>query len=684
MKKIKKALMGVTALLMAFSMTAICACSNSNKNDQNNENTDNTHQDDNQQDGGDKNDPTPAAKSEEDKVLEAIATQSIKGLDIAINSETKIKSTSYACDENGVKASGATESVQWTKNVEETSEKITLSPYEFDMISKSTGYILNKDGSAVDDTKDPHIYNTYNFMRGGKMFSADDDENIEISKLTLSYDSSFEMPAAVTGILQDIPEDGIPAKLASPVSGIINLGKEYDGVSFADKKLTVNLNKVAYGAYNDVLQVIEGLDEDTTVGEIIDAKPVKVLIQSLTYGLKATDVHDKVVTILTEKLAPEGATEAQKKALADILKVITAPAAEDDVYTYIKNNLQSKEFTGMLISQLTGEPVSSMIAPLSEFKIMEVVELVSGILGGGSGNGDIQQGDSQQSGSQQSSGAQTLADTGTTEEEAPTMTMEQVKAMISQYLDAVTVTEDKITITDPDSPTELSAMSIVYSVGDDYKVTSVALNTSMVTQSSYIDNRAPGEYNKTDSLISGTSSVVIDLFSDVTLVDISENKVATQKRVYNDGVYYSNNSLGYVTVLPSDIETNPDAKEEHYGIYAGVEVKNGVMGKVKFYTCDDAETYTEIPDCVENDGSVVLNYNVGSDKVIEGYVYTVELIPNEYTPWLMIDLATQGNVITDISKYDCQLDNDNLQIYIETKLVTETSTVAEILAADAK
>ena len=436
MKKLNKALLGVTALVMAFSVSAMAACGG------------------NGDEGGNPNDPNSeqAFKSSDvKKAVEAFGQQHFKAISVEYSADMIINTASYDCDKDGKKLADATENNYSYSLLSTSTEKMNLRTFEMDDIAHSISKDLDEDGKIVEDSERER-YN-YNFIRDGYSYDLYSQTEItDFSKAEFEEPWAIDMPAEVLAILAAMPEEGVPADLMTPVTAIMRLADIYDGASYANKKLTVNFNKVAYQLYTEVLTVIEGLNEDTTVGELIGKTPVKNLLQSFTYGIDAKEIYDEVY----DMFAGEGSDPAMK-AQIDKLPV---PEEKEGVYSYLVKLLESKDVAELLFSMAAPGMPASAIAPIAQFTVIDIVTMFMG----GAGEGEV-----------------------SLQMEAAAPTMAQIKAMVKQMLNQyVTVTQDKVTVTMPDEKVEVSALEIVFEVGDDYSVSSVSLSADVVMESSSV------------------------------------------------------------------------------------------------------------------------------------------------------------------------------------------------------
>ncbi len=432
--------MGLTATVMAFSMTAMTACV----------------------DG--------STDANVNKVIEASRNQSVKAMGIEATINTNSKTTSYTCDDKGVMLEGETKKEASFSNSSTVTEKVNFANFAMDMIVH---------GSSVSQE-----YYNYNFMRDGASYYTNSVQEItDFSNVTLTL-SQNNMLGQLDALLAQMPEGGASADTLSVIS-IINLAKIYDGVTFADKKLTVNFNKVAYKLYSEVLEVIENLDDNTTVGDIIGAAPVKNLIDSLTYGTDAKEVFDELVKML-ESASSAAAGEASQGSMVEaILAALPQPTEGESVYAYLVRLLGSGELK-MLFAQMTG---ANLTKPVSELTLAEILPLFG-----------IQQ--------------------------APTM--DEIKAMVKGVLDQyVAVTEDKVTVTiGKDKTTEVSAVELVFNVGDDYSVSSVTVNAEVVVSYTQISPTGYSSYVRTDSEYKMSLTANVELAkTEYTLTDISKAKI---------------------------------------------------------------------------------------------------------------------------------------------------------------
>ena len=503
MKKIKKALMGITALLMAFSVSALCACT----------------PDDNPESGK----PEQGAKPVAVKVIDAYKDQTVKGISFTSLTESVVTAKSYACDEKGVKLADAEEQSQKSKSTAHESGKTNadFTNLTADYFTDTKSEALRADGS-VDVTQKASHYYSYMFMRGGNIFTyASEETTTDFSKAVLSYQGSIKdaLPEGVTieDALGAMEETGLGSVTSLPVSLILNLSNDFGGVTETSGKVTVDFNKVTYNAYNSVLEVIEGLDENTTVADLIGTKPVKSLVEALTYGIDAKTLYDSV----TAEFGGENADASVK----EIIKNIPAPEEGNSVYEYIVSLINSKDFAGFIVSSITGQPVSSAIAPFAEFKIADVMALIAQI----GGTGTISP----------SPVAEAESDAG-----MGMLTTEQIKAMAKAALgEYVSVTEDKFTVSMGYTEIGVSDLKLDFSVNDNYEITELDITGKATTDSLTV--RGIG-HDGVNSYYANKVTVDMDIsysvyFSviDLGYEDIDNCNVTSRVEELGEGVYYA-------------------------------------------------------------------------------------------------------------------------------------------------
>ncbi|MDE6791128.1 MAG: hypothetical protein K2J61_05350, partial [Clostridia bacterium] len=596
MSKFKKAIMGVTALVMAFSMTALAGCANGNDNKD--------PSDPNNPNGPSEGTLVSPAKTDTVKVLERIQTQSFKAASMQYALDTKSMCTSYDSDEDGKILENATKQTAGEHNKTSGNAKINVKNYELDATSHYFEEALDAEGKKVANTERESY--SYMFSRGGHLFSAYDEgkEITDFSDVTLQYFGDMELPAELKAMLDALPANGMPAQELTPLSAILNLAETYGGATFADKKLTINFNKTAYGLYNDVLAVIESLTEDTKVGDVIKAKPVKALIESLTYGVSAKDILDQVAAMAggeagASTLEGESEGDSGLAMIGAMLEILPEAAEGESVYDYLVKVLESKDVAEAIFKMIAPTLPASAVAPIAQFKVIELLQLIAA-----------------------SMQPPQNPDQGTTmsavvyEESAGGMqqvTMAQIKKQIKDYLNQmVSVTEDKVTVTMPESAYEVSALEFVYTVGDDYAVSSVAVSGSVNEKTSYVrGNGHDGEYSYQNNEIENDyklSAFIEFAASEYTLTDINDNEVEALTQNYENKTYYSRNPA--ITVINNATQTETR-------VYVGVTLQDETITEVAAYTRGNGETYTKINGCVWENGTISFNVEGAGDLVYE-------------------------------------------------------------------
>lgn len=529
MTNLKKALMGVTALVMAFSLTAITACTKKGGNEGGNGGNEGGN-------GGNGGGGTTVV-ADVDKIMEAAAKQTVGGITAAYTINNTINSTTYESDENGVKKPDAEEMTSVRKQKTVSSAKIDLNT-------------LNIDASEVESTEESSIYGSYDyttygysFIRDGKVFNY--SAHAEVTDFTgkiLTYNEDeaslgdFAGENVTLSMLGPVlTEEGV---IGMPFNAVINLGKTYESTTFADGKLTINLNKVAYKAYNEVLAVIEGLTEESTMGGLIESTPVKNLIDSLTYGLTAKDLYDDLTAqVAGQPAAQEESTEAP--GMASIFGMLPAPEEGASVHSYLVTVLKDETFSKAILSMaMLPEEAITAIGTLYAFPVITFVNLMMAMMPGSGDDIVGEGGDTEDMRAVPYEG----------EEEMPTLTMEQVKAMVKGMLDeAVVVTEDKATISVEGEVVELTGLAVELNVNDKYEIETAKFVCNYVNNFVYISDNGyfnGEEYvdNYSAEKSETTGSLVATLTLSATapaLTNINDNYVSDSDVEFEaNGAYY--------------------------------------------------------------------------------------------------------------------------------------------------
>lgn len=529
MTKTKKALMGLTALLMAFSMTAFTACSNSNNNNNNNNNNENNNNNNNENNN---DNPGTVTLTDAEKIMAAAAKQSVAGVSVNYSLISDVTTNMYESDEDGVKKPDGQEMTMYSKGTSGAKATVDLTSFNVDSSNYSVNKEVDKDGKEVADSESNYSEYSYDYVRDGKSFWYNSNAEVtDITKVALQYDGesedgedvSFDTVTTIDGVM------GVP------FNTIINLSKVYESNTYSNGKLTINLNKVAHKLYNEVLAVLDGLKETSTVGEVIESKPVKNLMDSLTYGYTAKGIYDEVKTALGGDQM-----DAQTKAIFDLVPV---PAEGASVHTYLVSVLKDKEFAGKIMAMINPNAPSSAVAPLYDFTVLDVVKIVMSMMQNG-GNEKPNQGNTEQG------GVATLAEEseGENTEASQEITVEALKAMAKQYLnEMVSITEDKVTISTEYATVEVSALTAEISVNDKYEITSVKASGDVKAVSVMAHHVGDDAYMgiETDTTAKFEATVNISATAPA-LTDISNNDVISD--VANpevNGAYYYVASFGH-------------------------------------------------------------------------------------------------------------------------------------------
>lgn len=682
MKKFKKALIGITSLVMAFSMTAICACTGGNQSGNQGDTPGGIAGDDNNpggSHGGEQGGNTEQPKSDAQKIIEAFQKQNIKAVGIEYSFESTEEYTGYASEADGTKLGNAITTVNCWHNVFSGTQRINIQDLEIDASDYNLTEELDKDGNVVADSESNREGYSYSFIRGGYEFYTNSEVEItDFSKVTFEGGNSMEMPEQLSAMLAQLPESGATGDMLAPVAAILNLADIYGGATFADKKLTVDLNKVAYKLYTEVLAEIDALDENTTVAELIAAKPVKNLLQSLTYGVDAKKIVDELKKNFTsgenktESLAEEGNGEqaAAMAMVAELVKVLPDAEEGESVYDYLVKTLNSKDFGAAVIGLLTGSPVDVPVA-LGDFKVMQIVSLVTKITTPPTTPPDPGY-------DYQSGGVSAQA-----EDAQPEMTMEQVKELIKGYLNMVTVTEDKVTVaTGESSDTELSALKLVLAVGDDYTVSSVSFSGNMKTTYSSVDKTfevTDGETGEvtvcyTASKGSETSTITAEIKlseDEYSLTDINGNKVTYTEYELQDQIGYA-----YCGRIYDNAE---GAEKSLYDVYVGLDIEGGQVV--------DVNAYLSVWDETTHQNTHVLIESSEFDGT--SVSFTIEGIATcEYVVEWSYEYGDKGDLYINVEQGDCNAIGAEVSLYelflyngnsVSARRISLENTVSEII-----
>ncbi len=628
MKKIKKALMGITALVMAFSMTAMTAC-DTGSNPENNKKPD-TEQTDPTKPGGDDTDPTKPggddtdptkpggetpAKTDAEKIMDASAAQTVGGMTTNIAVKAAVTEATYDSDAEGNKLESATEEKEYSKGTITIDGAVDLSTMNVDASMEMLSYYVDEKGAKIPDS-DQNMYN-YSYVRDGYTFNYSGETKVtDFSKVVFGMEAPTQDESlVVTGV------EGVS------LNPIIYLGKAYEANSFANKKLTINLNKVVHGLYTDVLEEIEGLTETTKIGEIIESAPVKNLIDALTYGVTAKDIYDAVIAQLPEMPEDPSQMDQQTAMVMAIVGLIPVPEEGASVHAYLVSVLKNKEFLDSIMSMINPEAPSMGMA-MYDFAVIDIINMLMS-MGGGSEQNPGGSGSTEQT-PEAGGNASTLAETdaGSQPGEVPQMTMEQIKLMVKGLLaQYVNVTEDKVTVNVEYTTVEVSALQMVFAVNDNYEIVSTEITGNVAVEN--ITIRGNGISPETMTYMTYVETVEAELkatiaFNEtVTLKDISGYKVAqvsyaypekseetlllTWQKASNQKIYYR----AYSTIANGEVEVIIYSRNGNNNATSTVKT---ITESGSYDITVNGTTYTFDVEIVDK-GS-----NIGIDNM-DGYIY---------------------------------------------------------------
>lgn len=601
MSKIKRALMGLTALFVAFSMSAVTACTVDNNN--NNGNGGNTEQGNQggggngseNQGGGNQGVSTDTAVK---NIMAVNAEQTYAGVTANYSLGSTTNNNYYDCYENGFKKLFA------------STYTVTLNQVMKGTAAADFG-TMNADLTSAVITEEPDGYGntiawseySYAFTRGGKGFYYTSNRQVtDFSTVTLLYGGDASEVQGGEGNPWGDMLSGSDA-LGTAFNAVINVGSVYNAVSFANGKLTINLNKVAYNAYNEVLGVIDDLTETSTVGEVFETDPVKNLIDSLTYGRTAKDIYDTLVAqagspSVTDAASGNGdglaedengdVNDEQFAGAEAIFALLPVPEEGSSVHSYLVTVLKDGDFSKAVLGTALGftEEEVEEIGTLYDLTVLRLVLQIQQMTQ--SGEGDAAGG----------TGTEGRADLPSS------LTMAIIKATIKGMLgETVSATKDKFTLdmqylTGEALTLGFTGVSAEFTVNEQFEIVEMRAASNITADGKQVTEVAEGEYRACESKSTGELEAVIQVNAVAPeLTDIDDCAVDT----YDLAVVAGKSYFGIYEVEGVEYEVVVTAGEaDGQGNYAitGIAVrrKGGAPVGTEIVLDQDSLGSTYLPD----------------------------------------------------------------------------------------
>lgn len=132
--------------------------------------------------------------------------------------------------------------------------------------------------------------------------------------------------------------------------------------------ITLDVNKMIYGVYDYIRQIVNNITPNTTVSGLLKCSAVKYYIEAYTAGMTAQDLFDTVMEIIAGAGGSGGpSTGTTPMALADIPEnsplAAVMPLQDEGVYDYIVRLANSQD-----VATLLGSP-----APIGATKIADML-----------------------------------------------------------------------------------------------------------------------------------------------------------------------------------------------------------------------------------------------------------------------------------------------------------------------
>lgn len=380
MKTLKKMLIGVVSVIMAMSMAAFAACGSTDNtgNGGNNNQTDGGNTEGGNEDGGNTGD----TQTDEEKALAQLfeAVQNL-GTSAAFQVDIEGKNTKN----NYVSVDG-----EFGTEPDETHESEITAKLSVKMnIADGNADIVAESQQRRDKQTTSSMYG-YAFIRDWNIFETSSDEKItDFSGVELNYANTIPvgeyaemLPETANIDLYEVAN----SVLALPAPLLASVAIQYDAVSISSAGIKIDINAMLYGMYTKVVETIQSIELDTTVGDLINSDLVKGLIDAVTYDVTSAELVDVIIEVLDSgvidaAIAAAGSqgnagvttyavtTADTQVSVSQVIKALLPEAGEDEsVHSYLVKVLNSEQIAtalgmeGTVIADLTVESILALMA----------------------------------------------------------------------------------------------------------------------------------------------------------------------------------------------------------------------------------------------------------------------------------------------------------------------------------
>lgn len=389
-------LIGVVSVIMAMSMAAFAACGSTDNtgNGGNNNQTDGGNTEGGNEDGGNTGD----TQTDEEKALAQLfeAVQN-PGTSFAAQLDMDGKSTNKSYKTVNGEYGAEPDEVSESQVGASLSAKLNLADGNGDLVAETW---------ESEDQQELYSQYNYVFIRDWNVFTLSSNEEMtDYEGVELNYSTTVPvgeyaemLPETANIDLYEVAN----SVLALPAPLLASVAIQYDAVSISSTGIKIDINAMLYGMYTKVVETIQSIELDTTVGDLINSDLVKGLIDAVTYDVTSAELVDVIIEVLDSgvidaAIAGAGSqgnagttyavtTADTQVSVSQVIKALLPEAGEDEsVHSYLVKVLNSEQIAtalgmeGTVIADLTVENVLTLMAnpeeqmpTLDELKAMAI------------------------------------------------------------------------------------------------------------------------------------------------------------------------------------------------------------------------------------------------------------------------------------------------------------------------
>jgi hypothetical protein len=330
MKRFKKLVLGVVAVVTCFGMTAMTACSGGSN-------------------GGDN---TSIGSGEGDGSTSGGSGEN--GGSKELTNDEYVGNVVEATEKQQIVGFGATAEVtelttSTIDSVAYKSESVSTGKATFNATTAEFDGILTVDAKATASGYASNAKAAYYavFLRDGAMFMSGStttsqvpefDSSVELSASEVSNSMMTTLNTIVALLSGDEAESGVD--ISTEVSAGLQLAITYNALSISGTTLTIDVAKIISGVYSDLNATIQSLDGTTSVSDILANANVKKILTALTSAVDTKEVYDMVVAELkTEEVSDE------------VIATIPVPTEGQSLYDYAVALVNDKTFCSAVLGE---------------------------------------------------------------------------------------------------------------------------------------------------------------------------------------------------------------------------------------------------------------------------------------------------------------------------------------------